>query len=86
MHGIGLGVLFHNSRLNDLKNYVDAKFAATDKRLDDLKDFIRSEVHRLEDRMERLKRPITGLHPRFAGCGISAAPPLAPDSETTIAI
>jgi hypothetical protein len=56
--GIGLGVLFNNSRLNDLKNYVDAKFSGSDRRFDDLKDFIRSEVHRLEDRMDRLERPI----------------------------
>jgi hypothetical protein len=56
--GIGLGVLFNNSRISDLKNYVDAKFAGNDKRLDDLKDFIRSEIHRLEDRMDRLERPI----------------------------
>ena len=56
--GIGLGVLFNNSRLNDLENYVGAKFSGSDRRFDDLKDFIRSEVHRLEDRMDRLERPI----------------------------
>lgn len=56
--GICLGVLYNNSRIADLKNYIDAWFAATDKRLDDLKDFIRSEIRRLEDRIERLERPI----------------------------
>jgi len=56
--GIGLGVLYNSSRLNDLKNYVDAKFTGNDKRFDDLKDFIRSEIRRLEDRIERLERPI----------------------------
>jgi len=56
--GIGLGVLYNNSRISDLKNYVDARFSGSDKRLDDLKDFIRSEGHRLEDRMDRTERPI----------------------------
>jgi hypothetical protein len=49
--GILLGVLYNNSKINDLRS-------STDKRFDDLKDFIRSEVHRLGDRIERLERPI----------------------------
>jgi hypothetical protein len=49
--GILSGVLYNNSKIDNLRS-------STDKRFDDLKDFIRSEVHRLEDRIERLERPI----------------------------
>ena len=50
-----LGILFNNSRISDLRSYMDARFNdvdkrfnAVDKRFDDMKDFIKSEVRRLE--------------------------------------
>jgi hypothetical protein len=51
-----IGILFNNSRINDLRGYVDARFNAVDHRFDDLKDFIRSEVRRLEDRQSPIHR------------------------------
>ena len=65
-----LGVVFGNSRLSDLRSYIDARFNDVDKRfndvdkrfnyvdkrLDDLKDFIKSEVRRLEDRQSPIHR------------------------------
>ena len=56
--GILLGVLYNNSKINDLRS-------STDKRFDDLKDFIRSEVHRLEDRMHRLEDRMDRLEERL---------------------
>ena len=57
------GVIWGNSRLNDLRSYIDARFNAQDKRFDaqdqrfeDLKDFIRSEVRRLEERISPIHR------------------------------
>ncbi|HMC58223.1 MAG TPA: hypothetical protein VKJ01_03425, partial [Candidatus Solibacter sp.] len=51
-----LGILYNNSRLSDLRSYMDARFNAVDKRFDDLKDFIKSEVRRLEDRQSPIHR------------------------------
>ena len=58
-----LGVVFGNSRLSDLRSYIDARFNdvdkrfnAVDKRFDDMKDFIKSEVRRLEDRQSPIHR------------------------------
>ncbi len=58
-----LGVFWGNSRLNDLRSYIDARFNAQDKRFDaqdqrfdDMKDLIRSEVRRLEERISPIHR------------------------------
>jgi len=58
-----LGILYSNSRISDLRSYLDARFNdvdkrfnAVDKRLDDMKDFIRSEVRRLEERQSPIHR------------------------------
>jgi len=65
-----LGVIWGNSRQNDLRSYIDslrsyidARFNAQDKRFDaqdqrfeDLKDFIRSQVRRLEERISPIHR------------------------------
>lgn len=58
-----LGVIWGNSRLNDLRSnfdalrsYIDARFNAQDKRFDDIKDLIRSEVRRLEERISPIHR------------------------------
>ena len=58
-----LGILFNNSRISDLRSYIDARFNdidkrfnAVDKRFDDMKDFIKSEVRRLEDRQSPIHR------------------------------
>lgn len=64
---VALGILYGNSRLSDLRSYMDARLNATDKRvddgfksvdkrLDDMKDFIKSEVHRLEERQSPIHR------------------------------
>jgi hypothetical protein len=51
-----LGVIWGNSRMNDLRSYIDTRFNAQDKRFDDMKDLIRSEVRRLEERMNPIHR------------------------------
>ena len=58
-----MGILFNNSRISDLRSYMDARFNdvdkrfnAVDKRFDDMKDFIKSEVRRLEDRQSPIHR------------------------------
>lgn len=51
-----LGILYSNSRLSDLRSYVDARFNAVNRRFDDMKDFIKSEVRRLEDRQSPIHR------------------------------
>jgi hypothetical protein len=60
---IVLEILFNNSRISDLRSYIDARFNdvdkrfnAVDKRFDDMKDFIKSEVRRLEDRQSPIHR------------------------------
>ena len=51
-----LGIVFNNSRINDLRSYIDARFNGVDKRFDDLKDFVKSEVRRLEERQSPIHR------------------------------
>jgi len=51
-----LGILYSNSRISNLRSYMDARFNDVDKRLDDMKDFIRSEVRRLEERQSPIHR------------------------------
>jgi hypothetical protein len=51
-----LGIVFNNSRINDLRSYIDARFNGVDKRFDDLKDFVKSEVRRLEERQSPIRR------------------------------
>ena len=51
-----LGIVYNNSRMSDLRSYLDARFNAVDRRFDDMKDFIKSEVRRLEDRQSPLHR------------------------------
>jgi hypothetical protein len=51
-----LGIVLNNSRINDLRSYIDARFNGVDKRFDDLKDFVKSEVRRLEERQSPIHR------------------------------
>jgi uncharacterized protein (DUF2164 family) len=51
-----LGIVFYNSRINDLRSYIDARFNGVDKRFDDLKDFVKREVRRLEERQSPIRR------------------------------
>jgi hypothetical protein len=51
-----VGIVFNNSRINDLRSYIDARFNGVDKRFDDLKDFVKSEVRRLEERQSPIHR------------------------------
>ena len=51
-----VGIVFNNSRINDLRSYIDARFNGVDKRFDDLKDFVKSEVRRLEERQSPIRR------------------------------
>jgi hypothetical protein len=58
-----VGILMNNSRLNDLRSYMDARFNDVDRRfdevnrrIDDLKETWRSELRRVEDVIDaRLK-------------------------------
>ena len=58
-----VGILMNNSRLNDLRAYMDARFNdvdrrfnEVDRRLDDLKETWRAELRRVEDVIDaRLK-------------------------------
>ena len=63
MLAVLLGILINNSRLTDLRSYMDARFGdvntrfnavdmrfdAVDRRFDEMKDVWRSELHRVED-------------------------------------
>jgi hypothetical protein len=51
-----IGIFYDNSRISDLRSYVDSRFNAVDRSFDDLKDFIKSEVRRLEDRQSPIHR------------------------------
>ena len=70
MLAVLLGILINNSRLTDLRSYMDARFGdvntrfnavdmrfdAVDRRFDEMKDVWRSELHRVEDVLDaRLK-------------------------------
>ena len=70
MLAVLLGILINNSRLTDLRSYMDARFSdvntrfnavdtrfdAVDRRFDEMKDVWRSELHRVEDVLDaRLK-------------------------------
>ncbi len=62
-----VGILINNSRLSDLRSYMDKRFESVDKRLDimerrsdqrfeDLKETWRAELHRVEEVLDaRLK-------------------------------
>jgi hypothetical protein len=51
-----VGILVNNSRLSDLRAYMDGRFNDIDRRLDDLKETWRSELRRLEEVIDaRLK-------------------------------
>ncbi len=54
---VALGIVWNNSRISDLRSYMDARFNGVDKRFDDMKDFIKSEVRRLEERTNLVNRP-----------------------------
>ena len=70
MIAVLVGILVNNSRLTDLRAYMDARFHAVDarfndvngrfdsvdRRFDEMKDIWRSELHRVEDVLDaRLK-------------------------------
>jgi len=63
MLAVLLGILVNNSRLTDLRAYMDARFNdvsarfnAVDRRFDEMKDIWRSELHRVEEVLDaRLK-------------------------------
>ena len=45
-----------NTRMSDLRSYMDARFNDVDRRLDEMKDMWRSELHRVEEVLDaRLK-------------------------------
>ncbi len=58
-----IGILINNSRMSDLRAYIDARFNAVDARfvhvdhrLDEMKEMWRSELHRVEEVLDaRLK-------------------------------
>ena len=58
-----IGILINNSRLNDLntriselRQHMDARFADVDRRFEEVKELWRSELHRVEEVLEaRLK-------------------------------
>ncbi|HEY1759284.1 MAG TPA: hypothetical protein VGG72_28180 [Bryobacteraceae bacterium] len=51
-----VGILLNNSRLNELRAHMDARFTDVDRRLDDLKETWRSELRRVEEVLDaRLK-------------------------------
>jgi hypothetical protein len=50
------GVLINNSRMSDLRGYMDVRFNQVDRRFDDMKDTWRAELHRVEEVLDaRLK-------------------------------
>ena len=52
-----IGILVNNSRLTDLRAYMDARFGAFDKRFDDLRAVVQADLHRVEGIMDaRLSR------------------------------
>ena len=63
MLAVLLGILVNNSRLSDLRAYMDgrfgdvsARFTSLERRLDELKEIWRSELHRVEEVLDaRLK-------------------------------
>jgi hypothetical protein len=63
MLAVLVGILINNSRLSDLRSYmdarfngVDARFTSVDQRLDELKETWRSELRRVEEVLDaRLK-------------------------------
>jgi len=58
-----VGILINNSRLGDLRGYMDARFTSTDRRIDDTRDILRGELRRVEEVMDaRLSRIENDLH------------------------
>ena len=63
MLAVLVGILVNNSRLTDLRSYMDARFNEVDtrfdavnRRFDEMKDMWRSELHRVEEVLDaRLK-------------------------------
>ncbi len=56
MLAVLLGILVNNSRLTDLRAYMDARFDSVDRRFDEMRDMWRSELHRVEEVLDaRLK-------------------------------
>jgi hypothetical protein len=53
---VSIGILINNSRLGDLRSYMDVRFNHVDHRLEEMKDMWRSELHRVEGVLDaRLK-------------------------------
>jgi hypothetical protein len=65
-----VGILINNSRLTDLRGYMEARFTAVDRRIDDvyrriddMRDILRAELRRVEEIMDaRLSRIEQELH------------------------
>ena len=56
MLAVLVGILINNSRLSDLRSYLESRFADVDRRFDDMKETWRSELHRVEEVLDaRLK-------------------------------
>ena len=56
MLAVLVGILINNSRLGDVRAYMDARFDGVDRRFDEMRDMWQSELHRVEEVLDaRLK-------------------------------
>jgi hypothetical protein len=65
MLAVLVGILVNNSRLTDLRSYMDARFNdvdgrlnGIDRRFDEMKDIWRSELHRVEEVLGARLKPL----------------------------
>ena len=57
-----IGILVNNSRLSDLRSYIDQRLSATDRRIDDHRDLLRAEFLRVEQVLDARVRHLEENH------------------------
>jgi len=62
---VGLGVIYSNSRITDIKDLIRAESAAMKAELARVEGTLRADLARLEDRMERLEARMDRLDQRL---------------------
>jgi len=53
-----VGLFYQNTRITDLRTYMDKLFDDMGKRFDDMKDLMKSEFKRVDERIDRLESPL----------------------------
>jgi hypothetical protein len=60
-----VGILLNNSRLSDLRSYIDVRFSAIDQRFSDMERVSEARTNLILGKIEDIDLPLTRLEDRF---------------------